>query len=1072
MRTLLDPQTPSYSDRPPRRTALIAAELKRYNIDIAALSETRLAEEDSISEAGEGYSFFWRGLPKDEHRIHGVGFAIKTTLLKDLPENPIGINERIMTLRIPLTCSRYATLVSIYAPTLTSPEEVKDQFYDELTRTLNSISRHDKLILLGDFNARVGNNHDVWSGVIGRHGLGKINANGLRLLNLCATYNLSITNTFFQLKSKHKTTWMHPRSHHWHLIDFIITRKSDLQDFRITKSMRGAECWTDHRLLRSLVRFKIRPPARKQKKKRDFDRSKFHDPQKVEELQSSLAETLNHLLIPVQPPSTNQEINNLWTPFTNTLHETTRNIIGYSQKRHQDWFDQNNQQIHDLLDKKNKAHQAAINNPKSQAARDRFQELRSESQRTLRTLQNDWWFNKATEIQGYADTNDHQHFYSAIKSAYGPIRTACAPLRSADDTNLIKDAPSILERWTEYLTGLLNHRNPIDPTYFEDLPTLPVINQLDETPTYEDIRKACLSLKNNKAPGPDGLPGELFKYGGPALTEKLHDFISLFWTTGLLPQTWKDPIMTMIYKRKGCRTRCENYRGISLLDVAGKILARVMLTRLINSPIMEVLPETQCGFRKDRSTSDMMFVARQIQEKCREQHRDLYIAFVDLAKAFDTVNRDMLWTVLAKFGCPPRFMTILRAFHEGMSARVSVGGILSNSFEVTVGVKQGCVLAPVIFNIYMAAITFLARRDMNAEQGITYRYRLDGSLFNLRRLKARTRTHADTIFDLQYADDAGYPTNNPQAMQTNLNTIHSAYSKGGLAVNTEKTVILPQANIIPAEDNNLPSFRVGDVQLKNVSSEKYLGSILSSDCSLENEIQNRIRLASSSFGRLNERVFQNRDLSITTKVRVYKAITLSILLYGCETWTIYKHHLRRLEAFNIRSLQSILGITWRERMPHTTILERTQSTSIEAMLITRQLRWVGHVIRMPEDRLPRCLLYGELEDGRRSVGGQKKRYKDSLKENLKACNIVPDQLEHLAINRSLWRSTVHEGVTYFEEQRTNARIAKRDARHARLQRPPLGPGDGIPCPTCGKRCASEFGLRSHQRSHRPRNGQD
>ena len=132
-------------------------------------------------------------------------------LLKDLPENPIGINERLMTLRIPLTCNRYATLVSAYAPTLTSPEEVKDQFYEELTRTLNSVSRHDKLILLGDFNARIGNNYDVWSGVIGRHGLGKVNANGLYLLNLCATFDLSITNTFFQLKSKHKTTWMHPR---------------------------------------------------------------------------------------------------------------------------------------------------------------------------------------------------------------------------------------------------------------------------------------------------------------------------------------------------------------------------------------------------------------------------------------------------------------------------------------------------------------------------------------------------------------------------------------------------------------------------------------------------------------------------------------------------------------------------------------------------------------------------------------------------------------------------------------------------------------------------------------------
>ena len=109
--------------RPERRTALVAKELRRYRIDIAALSETRLADEGTLMEEGSGYTFFWKGKPQAEDRIHGVGFAIRTALLKNTPALPVGINERLMKVRIPLSKIRYLTVVSAYAPTLTSPDE-------------------------------------------------------------------------------------------------------------------------------------------------------------------------------------------------------------------------------------------------------------------------------------------------------------------------------------------------------------------------------------------------------------------------------------------------------------------------------------------------------------------------------------------------------------------------------------------------------------------------------------------------------------------------------------------------------------------------------------------------------------------------------------------------------------------------------------------------------------------------------------------------------------------------------------------------------------------------------------
>ena len=172
-----------------------------------------------------------------------------------------------MTLRLPLSGKRHATIVSVYAPTMTNPDEVKDKFYDDLDSVISAAPRTDKLILLGDFNARVGTDHQTWEGVIGSEGIGKCNSNGLLLLRKCAEHELLITNTVFRLPTRRKTTWMHPRSKHWHLIDYVIVRRKDRQDVRVTKTMCGTDCWTDHRLVVSKLNLRIQPVRRPQGKK-------------------------------------------------------------------------------------------------------------------------------------------------------------------------------------------------------------------------------------------------------------------------------------------------------------------------------------------------------------------------------------------------------------------------------------------------------------------------------------------------------------------------------------------------------------------------------------------------------------------------------------------------------------------------------------------------------------------------------------------------------------------------------------------------------------------------------------
>ena len=126
---------------------------------------------------------------------------------------------------------------------------------------------------------------------------------------------------------------------------------------------------------------------------------------------------------------------------------------------------------------------------------------------------------------------------------------------------------------------------------------------------------------------------------------------------------------------------CGNYRGISLLSTARKIFTRILACRL--TPIAEeVLPESQCCFRPARGTVDMIFSARQIQEKCREQHRDLYMVFIDLVKVFDSVDRPALWEILPKIGCPEKYIKIVWLLHDNMSASVLIDGEATESFEV------------------------------------------------------------------------------------------------------------------------------------------------------------------------------------------------------------------------------------------------------------------------------------------------------------------------------------------------------------------------------------------------------
>lgn len=206
----------STSERPERRTAIVSRKLRRYDIDIV---ETQQAGEGQLKEQGGGYTFFWRGKLEDERRLHGVGFAIKNEFTNKIYEFPIGISERLMILRLKLAGNQFGTVISAYAPTLDADDEAMEGFYTNLEKVFYGVPERDRLILLGDFNARVGRDSSLWNEIIGKEGVGKVNSNGIFLFTKCAEHGLTITSTLLRQKNEHKTSLQHQRSKHCHLID-------------------------------------------------------------------------------------------------------------------------------------------------------------------------------------------------------------------------------------------------------------------------------------------------------------------------------------------------------------------------------------------------------------------------------------------------------------------------------------------------------------------------------------------------------------------------------------------------------------------------------------------------------------------------------------------------------------------------------------------------------------------------------------------------------------------------------------------------------------------------------------
>ena len=329
------------------------------------------------------------------------------------------------------------------------------------------------------------------------------------------------------------------------------------------------------------------------------------------------------------------------------------------------------------------------------------------------------------------------------------------------------------------------------------LDTLPVIScpnssqgdidsHLGAPLSEEEISLAISQLKSGKTPGIDDITAEFLKLGGGTTVQWLLSPFTSIWNHGTVPSDWRKQLIIPLHK-KGSRTECDNYRGIALLSIPSKVFTRVILNRL--KPKAEAsLRESQCGFRRGRGFVDQLFTLRIFMEKARELQQPIYVCFIDLRKAYDSVNREALWNVLQhSYQLPDKLVSIIRTIHENSITAVRAYGRTSEEFSVTSGVRQGCVLAPTLFNFYLDAVLHLAIDTFNQKgMGIQVAYHLNTHLIGNR----RKMNHETNITDLEYADDMALISSSWDHLIAMVESLNHHCSQLGLRISCKKTKIL------------------------------------------------------------------------------------------------------------------------------------------------------------------------------------------------------------------------------------------------------------------------------------------
>ncbi|CAH8613024.1 unnamed protein product [Schistosoma curassoni] len=390
---------------------------------------------------------------------------------------------------------------------------------------------------------------------------------------------------------------------------------------------------------------------------------------------------------------------------------------------------------------------------------------------------------------------------------------------------------------------------------------------------------AIRQINSGKAAGSDNIPAEALKADVAVTARILHILFNKIWDEEQVPKDWKEGLLIKIPK-KGDLSKCDNYRSITLLSIPGKVFNRVLLNRMKGN-VDAKLRDQQAGFRKDRSCTDQIATLRIILEQSMEWNSSLYINFIDYEKAFDSVDRTTLWKLLRHYSVPQKIVNVIQNSYDGLNCKIVHGGQLTKSFEVKTGVRQGCLLSPFLFLLVTDWI--MKTSTSEGKHGIQWTSRMQ-------------------LDDLDFADDLALLSQTQQQMQE-MTSVVAASAAVGLNIHKGKSKIL-RYNTACTNPVTLDG-----EDLEDVKTFTYLDSIIDGHGGSDADVKARIGKASAAYLQLKD-IWNSKQLSTNTKVRIFNTNVKTVVLYGLETWRITKAIIQKMQMFIKSCLRKILRIRW------------------------------------------------------------------------------------------------------------------------------------------------------------------
>ena len=512
---------------------------------------------------------------------------------------------------------------------------------------------------------------------------------------------------------------------------------------------------------------------------------------------------------------------------------------------------------------------------------------------------------------------------------------------------------------------------------------LSIMGRSSVTYLYQDADVIIRPRVGDFAPDDLSRAAELIKAGGPALANWLQRLLESIWSEETMPSEWNLSVICPVHK-KGDKQECSNYRGISLLNTAYKILSSILCERL-KPHMASHIRSYQCGFRPGKSTTDQMFTLRRILERTQEFQVDTHHLFIDFKAAYDSINRGELFSAMSEFGIPAKLISLCRMTVSNIQCAIRTSGEPSATFTTKNGFRQGDALSCDFFNLCLEQIV----RSSGANPR--------GTIFN------------KSVQLLAFADDMDIIGRNHRSVSEAFVRIEEAAGTMGLRINEDKTKYMISSKNESRHHQLGQNISIANYNFEVVRDFVYLGGVVDSSNNMSLEVKRRIMLANRAFFSLSH-IMRSKFTSRRTKIVLYKTLILPVLIYGSESWTLGNIEETILGTFERKILRKMFGPVchdgeWRIRY-NIELYRIYNEIDVVKRIKVQRLRWLGHVARMDDNAPPKRIALGPPPDGRRRQGRPPLRWMDDVESDIQKLRIR--NWREKARDREDWRRIVDE----------------------------------------------------------------